>query len=51
VRGAEGEHRGEVGVVRAGDPEQVRRDSKRTGDVRERAPAGDVTAAGLEVRS
>ena len=42
------EHGGEVGVVRVGDPDQVRRDGQRAGDVSQRAAVGDPAAAALD---
>jgi hypothetical protein len=49
-RGTEGEHDGEADVVRVGDPEHVRRDGQRARDACQRAPVGEVTAAGLDHR-
>ena len=46
--GTEREHCGEVGIVVAGDPEDVRRDGQRAGDTGQRATVGDATATALD---
>jgi hypothetical protein len=42
--GSECEHGEEVGVVRADDPEHVRRDGQRAGDMGQGAAVGDAAA-------